>query len=298
MVKHIPVMLNHCLEQLSIKKDGTYVDLTLGRGGHSSEILKRIPKGLLVSFDKDIEAINESGNRLSQISDNYILIHSDNRFIKEELKNNGIEAVDGILLDLGVSSPQLDNAERGFSYNKESRLDMRMDRSQELDAHKIINSWSETQLINILYEYADVKFARQIAKAVIENRPIDTTTQLVDLLRETLPAKIVRKKNPAKPVFQAIRIAVNNEMDSLKQALNDGLTLLKTGGKFAVITFHSIEDRIVKKFFGNLTKDKTGKLPIQLEKEFSVKTIKAKDAEIDENRRARSAKLRVITKLR
>ncbi len=298
MGKHIPVMIDDCLEQLSIKKDGTYVDLTLGRGGHSSEILKRIPNGELVAFDKDIQAIKESGKLLSQISNNYQLIHSDNSLIKSELDKIGIASVDGILLDLGVSSPQLDNAERGFSYNKESRLDMRMDQSQKLDAHTIVNEWSVDELIKIFYKYADVKFAPQIAKAIVEHRPINTTLELVELLRAALPAKIVRKKNPAKPVFQAIRIAVNNEMDSLRKALEDGLSLLNVNGKFAIITFHSIEDKIVKKFFGNLIKDNTGKLPIQIEKEFSVKTIKAKEAEIEKNRRSRSAKLRVLTKLK
>lgn len=298
MGKHIPVMLENCLEQLAIKKDGIYVDLTLGRGGHSSEILKKIPDGKLVAFDKDMQAIKEGGKRLSQISDNYKLIHSDNKFIKDELSKIGINSVDGILLDLGVSSPQLDNAERGFSYNKEARLDMRMDQSQELDAHKIVNTWDNDELVKIFYEYADVKLAKRVAKVIVENRPINTTIELVEILRANLPAKIVRQKNPAKAVFQAIRIAVNNELDSLRQVLNDGLEFLKPKGKFAIITFHSIEDKIVKNFFGDLTKDKTGKLPIQFEKRFIVKTIKPRESEIVENKRARSAKLRVLTKLK
>ncbi|CAM9098237.1 16S rRNA (cytosine(1402)-N(4))-methyltransferase RsmH [Mycoplasma marinum] len=298
MEKHIPVMLNECLEQLELKVDGTYVDLTLGRGGHSSEILRRIPKGKLVAFDKDTQAIKESGLRLSQISNNFKLIHSDNRFFKDELEKNGINSVDGILLDLGVSSPQLDDAQRGFSYSKEARLDMRMDQTQELDAHYIINNWTEEELVKIFYENADVKLPKRVAKAVIENRPIETTLDFVEIIRNSLPAKIVRQKNPAKAVFQAIRIAVNNELDSLRDVLKQGLAVLKPGGKFAIISFHSIEDRIVKRAFGEITKDPTGKLPVMFEKTFTVKTIKPKKQEIEINRRSRSAKLRVLTKER
>ncbi|WP_335904869.1 16S rRNA (cytosine(1402)-N(4))-methyltransferase RsmH [Mycoplasma todarodis] len=296
MEKHIPVMLDDCLEHLELKDNGTYVDLTLGRGGHSSEILKRIPNGKLVAFDKDTQAIKESGDRLSQISNNFNLIHSDNRYFKNELEKIGITSVDGILLDLGVSSPQLDDALRGFSYNKEARLDMRMDQTQDLDAHFIINNWSEEELVRIFYENADVKLPKRVAKAVVENRPIDTTLELVDIIRNSLPAKIVRQKNPAKAVFQAVRIAVNNELDSLRDVLEQGITMLKPGGKFAIITFHSIEDRIVKRVFGSLTKDTTGKLPVMFEKEFTVKTIKPKKTEVELNRRSRSAKLRVLKK--
>ena len=297
MEKHISVLLDETIEALKIKGSETIVDLTLGRAGHSQEILKKLSNGMLYAFDKDTQAINESSQRLLKIGTNFKLVHSDYRNFKGELNKLGVNKVDGILADLGVSSPQLDEASRGFSYNKEARLDMRMDQQQELDAYKIVNEWSEVKLVNIFRDYADVMLPQRVAKGIISKRPIETTTELVDIIRSSLPSAVVRKKNPAKAVFQAIRIAVNNELDSLQEMLADTTAMLKIGGSLAIITFHSIEDRIVKRFFGTFIKDNTGKLPIIVEKKWKVKSYKPTKSEIEINRRSRSAKLRVLTRL-
>ena len=295
---HIPVMLEEVIQALNLKEDGIYVDLTLGRGGHASEILKRIPKGKLICFDKDIIAIEESRSRLHQINDNFQLIHSDFKNFKIELKKLGIEKVDGIFADLGVSSPQLDNGERGFSYSKDAKLDMRMDQSQSLSAHDIVNNWTKEQLIEIFINNADVKLPHKVANAIVENRPINSTFELVEIIKSTLPAKILRAKNPAKTVFQAIRIAVNNEFESIETVLTDSLNFLKSKSVFAIITFHSLEDKIVKNFFGKLIQTKfDSKIPIQEEKNFLAKSYRPKKEEIESNKRSRSAKLRVLTKL-
>ena len=295
--KHISVLLNETIDSLCIKEDGIYIDLTLGRAGHSAHILKKLKTGLLVGFDKDKTAIKESANYLSKISTNFKLIHSDYKNLKEELDKLGINAVDGIIADLGVSSPQLDQADRGFSYNKEAKLDMRMDQNQSLDAYNIINTWTEEELVNIFRNNADVKLPKRVAKGIISNRPIDTTIQLVDIIRSSLPAAIVRKKNPAKAVFQAIRIAVNNELDSLKNMLEDAISLLKENGSLAIITFHSIEDKIVKRKFGEYIKDDTGKLPIIQVINWKAKAVKPTKWEIENNRRSRSAKLRILKRI-
>ncbi|VEU75281.1 S-adenosyl-methyltransferase [Mycoplasmopsis maculosa] len=296
--EHISVLLNESIDALKIKEDGIYVDLTLGMGGHSSEILKKLKNGLLIGFDKDQFAIEESRKRLSKISNKFVLIHSDFENITEELNKLGITTVDGILADLGISSPQVDNSERGFSYNKNARLDMRMDVSQSLDAHYIVNNYSESDLERIFIDYADVKFAKQVAKVIINNRPIDETLQLADIVRSAYPAKVVKLKNPNKAVFQALRIEVNHEFDSIKNMLNKAINLLNKDGKLAIISFHSLEDKIIKNFFGNLTKDKLpSKLPINEVKNFSVKVINPSKNEELMNKRARSAKLRVLTKI-
>ena len=296
--KHFSVMLNESLEALDIRPEGTYVDLTLGRGGHSKEILKKLNTGLLISFDKDKQAIKESEPYLKSIGNNFKLIHSDYKNLKDVLDQLGIKKVDGILADIGVSSPQLDEAQRGFSYSKDAKLDMRMNQEQPLDAHVIVNEWSEEELVNMFRDYADVMLPRRVAKGIIASRPIDTTLQLVDVIRESLPAAVVRKKNPAKAVFQAIRIAVNNELEALQQLLSDGPNVLHENGTLAIITFHSIEDRMVKRKFGEFIKDDTGKLPIMVEKEWTVKTIKPSKQELEVNNRSRSAKLRVLKKLK
>ncbi|WP_373434883.1 16S rRNA (cytosine(1402)-N(4))-methyltransferase RsmH [Metamycoplasma equirhinis] len=299
MEKHIPVLLNEVIESLQIKPNGIYVDLTLGRAGHSQEILKKLENGKLICFDKDIEAINESKTKLAKINCNFILIKNDFRNLKSELEKLGINKVSGIIADLGVSSPQLDNKNRGFSYSQDANLDMRMDLDNKLTAAEIINNYSEVEIEKILYQNADVKLAKLIAKAIVKSRPINTTFELNELLKNTLPAKIVREKNPSKAVFQAFRIAVNDELGALREMLNQIPNLLEVNGKLAIITFHSKEDAIVKKYFQNLNYHDPllDKLPIQVNKKWRQKTIFPSDNEKQINKRSRSAKLRVITRL-
>lgn len=295
---HIPVMLEEVINFLNIKEDGIYVDLTLGRAGHSSEILKLIPKGKLICFDKDIIAIEESYSRLIKINNNFQLIHSDFKNMKNELKKMGIEKVDGIIADLGVSSPQIDDPNRGFSYSKNGFLDMRMDQNQNLKAWDIVNNWSYEQLFEIFCNNADVKFPFRIANAIIKNRPIDTTLQLKNVIVKSLPAKIVRLKNPAKTVFQAIRIAVNDEFNAIKQLLHDSLDFLKKNSVLEIITFHSIEDKIVKHFFKELITSKIdSRLPINEIKQYVAKSVNPSKKEIENNNRSRSAKLRILKKI-
>ncbi len=287
------------IESLQIKPNGIYVDLTLGRAGHSQEILKKLENGKLICFDKDIEAINESKTKLAKINCNFILIKNDFRNLKSELEKLGINKVSGIIADLGVSSPQLDNKNRGFSYSQNTNLDMRMDLDNKLTAAEIINNYSEVEIEKILYQNADVKLAKLIAKAIVKSRPINTTFELNELLKNTLPAKIVREKNPSKAVFQAFRIAVNDELGALEEMLNQIPELLEVNGKLIVITFHSKEDAIVKKYFQNLNYHDPllDKLPIQVNKKWRQKTIFPSDNEKQINKRSRSAKLRVITRL-
>lgn len=295
--QHIPVLLDEVIHYLDLKKNGIYLDLTLGRGGHAAQILKNIPKGKLICFDKDDQAIKETNSHLSKISNNFILVHSDFSKTKNVLEHYGINKVDGILLDLGVSSPQIDDPERGFSYSKDGPLDMRMDQGQTLSAEFIVNNWDLEKLIHIFKNYADVKLPAKVAKAMIENRPIFSTLKLVEVIKSALPAKILRAKNPSKQVFQALRIAVNGELESLEIILRDSRELLNVNGKLAIITFHSIEDKIVKNFFGEMTKSKINKkLPIQEVIPWKVKTISVSDKEVQNNHRARSAKLRILTR--
>lgn len=287
------------IKSLEIKPNGIYVDLTLGRAGHSQEILKRLENGKLICFDKDIQAINESEKKLAKINNNFILVKNDFRNFKSELEKLEISKVDGIIADLGVSSPQLDDKKRGFSYSQNTNLDMRMDLDNKLTAAEIINNYSEVDIAKILYQNADVKLAKLIAKAIIKSRPIKTTFELNKLLKNILPAKIVREKNPSKAVFQAFRIAVNDEFGALEEMLNQIPNALKENGKLAIITFHSKEDAIVKKFFQNLNYHDPilDKLPIQVNKNWKQKTIFPSEEEKEINKRSRSAKLRVISKL-
>ncbi|RBI35134.1 16S rRNA (cytosine(1402)-N(4))-methyltransferase [Metamycoplasma hominis] len=298
-MEHIPVLLNEVIEQLSIKPDGIYVDLTLGRGGHSQEILKRLTTGKLICFDKDIQAINESREKLIKISQNFILIKSDFRNITCELKKLNIDKVDGILADLGVSSPQLDDPNRGFSYSINSDLDMRMDLDNTLTAKEIINNATEKEIIDILQSNADVKLSNLIAKAIVKNRPISDSFTLNQIIKDSLPAKIVRQKNPSKAVFQAFRIAVNDELNALSEMLSQLPNLLKKDGKIAIITFHSKEDVIVKKFYqnSNYFDPKLKKILIVETHKWHQKVIFPSSKEEEINKRSRSAKLRVITKL-
>lgn len=295
---HYSVLLNETIQNLKVKPNGTYVDLTVGMGGHSSKILENLTTGLLVGFDKDEFAIKTSKKRLSQINDRFILIKSDFSNLKDQLSKINIQKVDGIIADLGVSSPQVDDYSRGFSYNKDARLDMRMDRSQTLDAHFVVNNYNVEKLEEIFIKYADVKLAKQVAKVIIKNRPITSTLELVDIIKQAYPAALLRAKNPAKAVFQAIRIEVNLEFDSLRKMLEEALTCLNAEASICIITFHSLEDKIVKNFFGSLIKSKIpAKMPIIEKKQYTAKQIRPSKLELNENKRSRSAKLRILTKL-
>ncbi len=303
---HVSVLLNEAIENLNIKEDGIYVDCTLGYAGHSKEILKRIKKGKLFAFDQDGEAINYSKKILDQISSNYEIINSNFVNIKEELNKRGINKVDGILFDLGVSSVQLDEAERGFSYHKDAKLDMRMNQEQDFSAYDVVNSYSLEELVKIFYEYGEEKYARPIAKAIVkyrENKKIETTLELAELIKNSVPQKYKRDSHPARKVFQAIRIEVNKELDVFKIALDDSIELLNTNGRLCVITFHSLEDRICKNKFKEISEvDKLVKgLPV-IPNEYKPKVkiigkFKPSKTELENNNRSRSAILRVIEKL-
>lgn len=309
MDKHISVLLNESIDGLNIKEDGVYVDATLGRAGHSSHILSKLSsKGKLYCFDKDNDAMEVSRNRLSAISPQFELIHSDFRKMKEELNKRGISSVDGILFDLGVSSPQLDNGERGFSYNYDARLDMRMNRDDKLDAYTIVNTYSETDLRQLIFNYGDERYASSIARNIVEARkvkPIVTTFELVDIIKRSVPAKYLRETHPAKRTFQAIRIEVNDEMNGLKEALKDAMSLLKPKGRLVVITFHSLEDRIVKEAFKEASEPEKWNryMPVTnvtSSVEFAIvnkKPIVASEEELSINRRSHSAKLRILEKI-
>ncbi|CDD21648.1 MAG: 16S rRNA (cytosine(1402)-N(4))-methyltransferase RsmH [Acholeplasmatales bacterium] len=305
---HISVLLNESIQQLNIKKNGVYVDCTLGGGGHSSEILKRIPNGHLYAFDQDSFAINTADEKLKKIASNYTLINENFVNIKVALEEENVYGVDGILYDLGVSSFQLDIPERGFSYRFDGPLDMRMDQTAELDAYTVVNTYDEKSLVRILFEYGEEKFARLIARKIVserEKKPIETTLELVEIIKKALPASALRNSShPAKQTFQAIRIEVNHELDILKKALEDGLSLLNKNGRMVVITFHSLEDRIVKKLFKEKTTLQLPKdlpyIPEGYEIEFKLinsKVILPSESEISNNLRSHSAKMRVIEKI-
>ena len=306
MDEHIPVLLNEVITGLNIKPNGTYVDLTVGRGGHSSEILSRIPNGHLICVDQDEEAIVASTARLNKISANFTVVRANFSSLESILKEQGVDQVDGILMDLGVSSPQFDKGERGFSYNSDARLDMRMDQRQSLTAYDIVNNYSLEDLNQIFREYGEEKYSFSIAKNIIkarESAPIETTFQLVEIIKKSKPMKELKKVgHPAKQVFQALRIAVNDELNVLVKALKSALRHLKPGGRLAVITFHSGEDRIVKNIFKEAAVDIGNRFDgpnIQKEKEFDLinhKPITASESELERNHRSASAKLRIIAK--
>ncbi len=300
---HKSVLLKECIQYLNLKDDSVIVDCTLGYGGHSSEILKKIPNGFLYAFDQDREAIASSQQRLEGIAPNFSIIASNFCHLQEELKKRQIQKVDGILYDLGVSSPQLDEADRGFSFHQDAPLDMRMDKSQFLTAEEVVNHYDYDSLVSIFHRYGEEKYATSIAKGIIENRPIHTTLELVEVIKNHVPEKYRREKHPARKVFQAIRIEVNDELHVFEESLRQALELVSVGGRICVITFHSLEDKICKEIFKEVTElDSTLKgLPV-LPKEYLpkykvVKTLVPTEEELQENPRARSAKLRIIERL-
>lgn len=309
MEKHISVLLNESISSLNLDENSIIVDATLGYGGHSSNILDRINKGYLFAFDQDSEAIRHSTDRLNAIGTNFTIIKSNFVHMKEELEKLGVEEVDGILFDLGVSSPQLDEVERGFSYHNDARLDMRMDREQKLSAYEVVNNYSKEELARIFYKYGEDKFANNIAKKIVEYRvskPIETTLELVEIIKTSVPMKFRKDKHPARQIFQAIRIEVNHELDVIEPALEQALSLIKVGGRVAVITFHSLEDRLVKNIFREKCKiDERVKgmpnIPDEYLPDFKLvvnKAISPSEEEIKENPRARSSKLRVIERIK
>ena len=306
---HISVLLDEVIESLNIKEDGIYIDGTLGYGGHSNEILKRVKNGHLYCFDQDKIAIENAKERLSKTGDNFTIIKSNFRHIKEKIEEKTTKKIDGILFDLGVSSPQLDEKERGFSYHEDARLDMRMDKDNPLSAYEVVNNYSKEQLANIFYKYGEDKFSNNIAKKIVEyrqNKKIETTLELVEIIKTAVPMKFRIDKHPARQIFQAIRIEVNNELGVIEPAINQALDLLNVGGRVAVITFHSLEDRLVK----NIFKEKCAfdpklkgmpNIPAEYLPDFELvvnKAINPSEEEIKNNPRARSAKLRVIERIK
>lgn len=306
---HISVLLQESIDSLNIKEDGIYVDCTLGYAGHSGEILKRIKRGSLFAFDQDQTAIDYSKQKLEKIGSNFTIIKSNFSFLKEKLQELGVEKVDGILFDLGVSSPQLDDAERGFSFHQDAKLDMRMDQEQELSAYEVVNQYPEKELVRIFFQYGEEKYANGIAKNIVKARSekeIETTLELVEIIKNSVPEKYRREKHPARKVFQAIRIEVNHELEILESSLRDALSMLDIHGRLAVITFHSLEDRIVKNLFRSLTQidEKVKglpKIPENYLPDYQLVTTKAiipSKKELEENERSRSSKLRVIERIK
>lgn len=306
---HVSVLLRECIDGLNIRPDGTYVDGTLGGAGHSCQIASRLDGGRLIGIDRDPVALKAAGARLAPFGERVTLVHDNFRNMAAVLQNLGIDGVDGILLDLGVSSPQLDDASRGFSYMADAPLDMRMDGGDALDAETVVNTWPQEKLRRILYVYGEERYAPQIASAICRRRevkPIRTTLELADIIRSAQPAAALREKqHPAKRSFQAIRIAVNDELAAVEQGVAAAIPMLRPGGRLAVITFHSLEDRIVKNAMAEAAKGcicpprlpvcVCGKKPIV--KLINRKPVTASETELEENPRSRSAKLRICEKL-
>lgn len=299
---HKSVLLNESIEYLNIRPDGTYIDATLGYAGHSGEILARLEtEGFLFAFDQDIDAVTYSTNKLSAIGNNFKIFHTNFKNMKDFINTK----VNGILFDLGVSSPQLDEQERGFSFHKDAPLDMRMDKREKLSAKEVVNTYSLEKLIDILYVYGEEANAKSIAKGIVSSRPINSTLELAEVIKNNVPLSYRRKGNPCRKTFQAIRIEVNNELGILENSLLNAFSLLKKGGRLCVITFHSLEDRIVKNTFNNLSKESelAKKLPVVPDelkpkgKLITKKPIVPTEEELELNKRSRSAKLRVIEKL-
>jgi len=305
---HYSVLLNESIEGLNIKPDGIYVDATLGYAGHSSEILKRLTTGHLYAFDQDEKAIEYSFKKLDSIShDNFTIINSNFISLKEELNKLGVEKIDGIMFDLGFSSPQIDDPTRGFSFMKDAPLDMRMNQNNKLSAHDVVNKYKEDDLTNIFYKYAEEKYSKSIAKGIVNSRPIDTTMELVEVIKKNVPTSYFIKKHPEREIFQAIRIEVNKELDVLQGVLPDAIEMLNKNGRICVITFHSLEDRIVKQEFKkNSQVDslvsglKEDEIPDEFKPKLRLvnkKPIEASEKELKENSRSKSAKLRIVERV-
>ena len=304
---HISVLLTEVIENLNLKENSVIVDATLGYAGHSSEILKKISKGKLYSFDQDQEAIDFSKEKLKKISNNFEIIKSNFDHMKEELEKRNVTKVDGILFDLGVSSPQLDEDYRGFSFHKDAVLDMRMNQEQNLTAKEVVNTYSLEQLTKIMKEYGEEKYAYSIAKKIVserEKKEINTTLELVEIIKSAVPEKYKRDHHPARKVFQAIRIEVNHELEVFEKALMDALDLIDINGRICVITFHSLEDRICKRIFKEKTEiDSNLKnmpiIPDEYLPNFKiVKVIEPSSRELEENNRSRSSRLRIIERIK
>ena len=305
---HYSVMLSEAIDGLNVKDGGTYVDATLGYAGHSSEILKRLKRGFLFAFDQDKEAITYSEKKLSEISLNFKIIHSNFENLKEKLESEKIEKVDGILFDLGLSSPQIDDASRGFSFMSDAKLDMRMNKDSKKSAYEVVNEYSKEELTKIFFEYGEEKLSGVIAKKIVDERkvkPIETTTELVEIIKKSVGANYFFKSHPEREIFQAIRIEVNDELKVLEKVLPDAIEMLAPGGRISVITFHSLEDRIVKKIFKKYSEVNEifkGLPDIPKEYQPKIKLINKKpilpsEKELNENSRSRSAKLRIIERI-
>lgn len=302
-MNHISVLLNESIAALNVRPEGTYVDMTLGTGGHSYEICRLLTSGQLIGLDKDDQAIERSQHRLQSYQDKITLVQTSFTGLSAVLSDLKIDRVDGVLFDLGVSSPQFDDEARGFSYRFDSRLDMRMDRDQKLSAYEVVNEYSEEVLVAILKDYADERYALAIARMIIKQRPLETTFDLVEAVRAAYPSRELRKGHPAKKTFQAIRMAVNNELEEVSDALHQAIRKISVGGRVVVITFHSIEDRLVKTVFNEYGKKKkvNPRIPTTQDEVLNYRIIvkgSTPDAsELEENRRAHSAKLRVIERI-
>ncbi|AMA62805.1 MAG: 16S rRNA (cytosine(1402)-N(4))-methyltransferase RsmH [Kurthia gibsonii] len=311
MFNHTTVLLKETVDELNVRPDGIYVDCTLGGAGHSEYLVQQLSEqGRLICFDQDTTAIENAKIKLAPYIDRVTFVHSNFRYLQQELANLGISKVDGVLYDLGVSSPQLDNAERGFSYHQDAALDMRMDQTAPLTAFEVVNEWSYAELVRIFYRYGEEKFSKQVARKIEEAReksPIETTGQLVELIKAGIPAAARRKGgHPAKRIFQAIRIAVNDELGAAEESLQQALDVIDVGGRVSVITFHSLEDRLTKTIFKEVSSvpELPPGLPIipdHLQPKYKLvnrKPILPTEEELAVNNRSRSAKLRVIEKIK
>lgn len=302
---HYSVLLSESIDGLNIQENGIYVDGTLGYGGHSEEILKKLKNGHLYAFDNDIDAIEYSKKRLSKYEDKVTFIHSNFENLKEKLSEYQVSNIDGLVLDLGFSSPQIDDPSRGFSFQKDARLDMRMNKEQKLSAYEVVNEYKEDDLTRIFYKYAEEKYSKSIARNIVKNRPIETTLELVDVINRSVPTKYALTRHPERVIFQAIRIEVNRELTVLERVLPDAIDMLRLGGRISVITFHSLEDRIVKQTFKKYSEvDKlVSGLPVIPDeykpklKLINKKPILPDEKECLENSRSKSAKLRIIERV-